>query len=240
MRVSEFRRRFEDTVRDADGGAGVTRLSSLNPSLLQDLMRFEPQAASDGREGLEALEVLAAAVRHARPLQLQLQHQYRVIPLTVFPAERQVHAPLPHDQLLMLRLPELRVLHVAAAQLPSPGALGAAHSDEEGHYGPLGPLLWEVALRGSRGELLPEIAGVAAYRVAPSATLAGLELTGTLGAAVDRLRRNTANLREIGAWPGFDRERAKRMLNGLYLQAALMVSRTHPAAINDDWQSLSR
>jgi hypothetical protein len=28
-----------------------------------------------------------------------------------------------------------------------------------------------------------------------------------------------------------------RMLNGLYLQAALMVSRSHPAATNDDWSS---
>ena len=47
-------------------------------------------------------------------------------------------------------------------------------------------------------------------------------------------------LREIATWPGFDRERAMRMLNGLYLHAALMVSRTHPAAINDDWQPPGR
>ena len=34
---------------------------------------------------------------------------------------------------------------------------------------------------------------------------------------------------------GFDRARAMRMLNGLYLQAGLMVSRTHPAATNEGW-----
>jgi hypothetical protein len=38
-------------------------------------------------------------------------------------------------------------------------------------------------------------------------------------------------LREIAAWPGFDPDRAQRLLNGLYLQAALMISRTHPGAI---------
>ena len=38
------------------------------------------------------------------------------------------------------------------------------------------------------------------------------------------------NLRDLAEWPGFDRVRAARLLNGLYLQAGLIVSRTHPAA----------
>ncbi|MBE0548152.1 MAG: hypothetical protein IH627_10970, partial [Rubrivivax sp.] len=91
-----------------------------------------------------------------------------------------------------------------------------------------------LALRGARESLLPEIAGPAAYRVAPATALHRLGTTGTLGAAVDRLRHQFCNVREIASWPGFDRERATRLLNGLYLQAALMVSRTHPAAIHDD------
>jgi hypothetical protein len=37
----------------------------------------------------------------------------------------------------------------------------------------------------------------------------------------------------MAEWPGFDRPRAMRMLNGLYLQAGLMVSRTHPVATNE-------
>ncbi len=52
-----------------------------------------------------------------------------------------------------------------------------------------------------------------------------------------RLKREAVNLRELSQWPGFDRERAMRLLNGLYLQAGLMVSRTHPAATNDGWTS---
>ena len=48
-----------------------------------------------------------------------------------------------------------------------------------------------------------------------------------------RLQRDNANLRDIAAWPGFDRSRAMRLLNGLYLQAALIISRTHPAASHE-------
>ena len=46
---------------------------------------------------------------------------------------------------------------------------------------------------------------------------------------------STCNLREICAMPGIDRHRAMRMLNALYLQAGLIVSRTHPAATNEGW-----
>jgi hypothetical protein len=90
-----------------------------------------------------------------------------------------------------------------------------------------------LALRGSREALLPEIAGVAAYRVTPGVDLKSLDLAGSLGAAVARLRQQATPLREIAGWPGFDRGRASRLLNGLYLQSALMVTRTHPSAIGD-------
>jgi hypothetical protein len=86
-------------------------------------------------------------------------------------------------------------------------------------------------MHGSREELLPEIAGAAAYRMAPGVNLGDLQLSGTLDAAVRRLQRQTTNLREMAEWPGFDRPRAMRLLNALYLQAGLIVSRTHPAAM---------
>jgi hypothetical protein len=90
-------------------------------------------------------------------------------------------------------------------------------------------------MRGTRGELLPEIVGPAAYRVAPGVDLGGLRLSGTMQVAVERLQRQTTNLRDLADWPGFDRERAMRLLNGLYLQAGLIVSRTHPDAGGDSW-----
>lgn len=233
MRVSEFQRYLSESERDSV--AGSTRLSSLNPSLLNDLQRFANTQGRHEESSLEVLEVLAAAVRHGRSLLVHLQHEYRVLPLTVFPAEHRMHCPVPLASVLAWRLTELRVLHVEPARLASEDL--AAPSPEAQLVSPLGPLLWELALRGGRAELLPEIAGIAAYRVAPGADLSRLDLAGTLAAAVVRLRKQTTNLREMTGWPGFDRERAMRMLNGLYLHAALMVSRTHPAATNADWSA---
>jgi hypothetical protein len=238
MRVSDFRRYLEATApRDSETSGLATRLSSLNPSLMEDLLRFE-RAGEDGDARLEPLAVLAAAVRHGRRLRLHLQHESRVLPITVFPAEGQVYCPLPMHLLLGSRLVELRVLHVEPGQLSAlGGGRDEANMGQPHLYSVLGPLLWELALRGSREALLPEIAGVAAYRVAPGADFSALSLNGTLAAAVTRLQRETTNLGDIASWPGFDRSRAMRMLNGLYLQAALMVSRSHPAATNDGWVS---
>jgi hypothetical protein len=239
MRVSAFHRYLDEMAREADAEAsGSTRLSSLSPSLLQDLKRFEP--ARGAGDGLEVLEVMAACVRHGRELLVHLQDEDRVVPLTVFPIERLVHCPVAMDQFLDGRLTELRVLHVEPAVLRPPGHRDSALVGEAAHYAPLGLLLWELALRGAREELLPEIAGTAAYRIAPGVDLRGLHLSGSLAAAAVRLKRHTTNLREIAEWPGFDRARAMRMLNGLYLQAGLMVSRSHPAAASDGWFSGSR
>ena len=69
-----------------------------------------------------------------------------------------------------------------------------------------------------------------AYRIAPSTDLSSLSLAGPLASAMTRLRRQSTPLHEISGWPGFDRERAMRLLNGLYLQAGLIVTRAHPAA----------
>ena len=204
---------------DLDGDAGTTRLTSLNPSLLQDLLRFE--ASHGPGEGLDLLEVVAAALRHNRALLLHLQIEFRAIPLTLLPASRQMDCLLPLPQLLALRLSELRVLRVEPARSPNAEALPLQ---------PLGPLMWELALRGGRSELLPEIGGTAAYRVNPGADLKTLDMSGTLANAVQRLRQIPTPLRELETWPGFDRDRATRLLNGLYLQAALIVSRSTPGA----------
>ncbi len=238
MRVSAFRRYLDEMSHVGDTDLASTRLSSLSPSMVLDLRRFG-QAGRSG-DGLEVLEVLAACVRHGRSLLIQLHDEGRVVPLTVFPVERVAHCPMPMAQFLATRLTDLQVLHVEPAVLRPPGDRERSLVAEPALYAPLGPLLWELALRGSREELLPEIAGQAAYRIAPGVELEGLNLSGSLAAAVVRLKRHTTNLREIADWPGFDRARATRMLNGLYLQAGLMVSRTHPAATNEGWFSGSR
>lgn len=233
LRVSAFRLYLEDIAVEGETGSG--RLAALSPSLMQDLQRFEGTHRLG--EGLEVLEVLAACVRHGCSLLLHLQDEARVVPLTVFPSQRLVHCPVAMPQLLDGRLTGLRVLHVEPALLRAPGDAVASLVGEPALYAPLGPLLWALALHGAREALLPEIAGNVAYRLAPGADLQGLNLGGSLTAAVDRMKRHTANLRDISAWPGFDRARATRLLNGLYLQASLMVTRSHPAALNEGWNS---
>ena len=220
MRVSEFQRRLRETPPEAaaDSGRGATQLNSLSSSLLQDLLRFEPASG----KGLELLEVLAAAMRHGRALRVFLQHGFQVVPISVFPQARRVNAPMRLQQFLDLRLPELRVLQVQTEKLPA--------DEAPGHSGSLSLLLWELALRGSRETLLPEIAGHAAYRIATGSNFAELNLSGSLASAVTRLHEDATPVREIASWPGFDHDRATRLLNALYLQAALIVSRSTPAA----------
>lgn len=94
--------------------AGATRLSALNPSLIQDLQRFE----TGQRPGasLDVLEVLAAALRHGRSLRLHLELEYRVIPLTVRPLDPCIECPLSLAQLLELRLPPAGRASTASAR----------------------------------------------------------------------------------------------------------------------------
>ncbi len=230
MRISDFRRYLQQSQDRGD--RSTTRLSSLSPSLLQDLLRFE----REGR-GSELLEVIAAALRHGKNLLIHLGLEAHVIPLTVFPVERLAHAPVVPDQLQALRLDGLEVLQVEPALLEPPGGRERTLVADAALYGPLGSLTWALAMRGARDALLPELTGSAAYRVTPGADLKGLDLGGTLNAAIARLQRESTNLREMAEWPGFDRERAARLVNALYLQSALIVSRSHPAATNEGWRS---
>jgi len=232
MRASAFRRYLDESAQDGHADSMASRLSTFSPSLLLDLLRFEQQ----GRHG-GVVEILAACIRHARRLLLHLQADDRMVPLTLFPLERLLHCPMPMRQFLALPLGDLSVLHIEPALLRPPGDRVSAMVGEAQHYSPLGPVSWELALRGPRAELLPEIAGPAAYRISAGLNLRALELGGSMAVAVDRLKRETTSLRAIAQWPGFDRERAMRLLNGLYLQGGLMVSRTHPVATLEGWNS---
>ncbi len=234
VRASAFRRSIEDD-RHADDDRITSRLSALDPSLHEDLLRFEQR----GRQS-ELLEVMAGAVRHSHAVTVHLQLREHVVALTVFPVHRLVHCVMPMARFFELQLTDLEVLRVEKAHMPVPDLNKLAQSNVHAHFASLGRLLWELSLRGSRDELLPEIAGQAAYRITPTLDLSTLELSGSLASACDKLKRQTTSLREIAEWPGFDRPRAMRMLNGLYLQAGLMVSRTHPAATNEGWFSGSR
>ena len=229
MRASVFERYLCDLdSMDSGSDRNSARNSQLSPTLRDDLSRFERSGA-----GSEAVEVVAACLRHSAHLTIHLQCDDRVLPLTVFAPERLVHCPVPMQDLVQKYLPQWRVMHVEPAVLRPPGdAQGSLVGAPELHHA-IEPLLWHLAMRGQRGELLPEIAGPAVYRTAPGLDVAALPARGALMAAVNRLAREPVSLRELSAWPGLDRDRASRLLNALYLLAGLIVSRAHPAAGGD-------
>jgi len=230
MRASEFRRYLDEIDRAGAASGRSSRLGDLSESLMQDLRRFE-----QGGQGGELLEVLAACMRHSQPVAVHLQWGERVLTVTVFPTHRLAHSLLPIDEVLSGRSNALRVLQVERPTLRPPGDPEPTLVGDPSCYRPLAPALWAIAMRDPREELLPEISGQAAYRVAPGLDLSGLEMPAVIASCINRLRRQTCNLREICAMPGIDRGRAARMLNAVYLQAGLIVSRTHPAATNEGW-----
>ena len=229
MRVSSFRRYLADINRRGPEPGATTRLSSLSPSLLEDLLRFENR-----ERGADVLEVLAACVRHGRALTAHLQCGDRVLPLTAFPRERLAYCPVDLQAMIEAQPIDLPVLQVETAVLRALGDREAELIGEPQFYRPLSPLLWALALHGTRDDLLPEVAGTAVYRVSPAFDLT-LSADETLRELLRRMRRSVSSLREIAEWPGLDRSKAARLINALYLQSGLIVSRSHPAALGDSW-----
>jgi hypothetical protein len=232
-RVSEY-----DRVRQITGTSGFDRSSGatmLPTSLLTDLRRLDADPASN-----DVLEVLAACMRHRQSALLILQHNDLVWPVTVFPAQMMYHSPIALHEEARARsvtgLADLHVIETEPAGVKPPGSWLLSPSVDPiqaGHYRHLQPLLWALALDGPRATLLSEIAGTAAYRAIRNPTEEGLSTPGLLGAACEHLRRETVSLRTIASWAGMNTERASRLLNGMYLASALLVSRTHPAARNE-------
>jgi hypothetical protein len=222
-RVSEFER-----VRLETGNSGYAKLGGptvLPTTLVSELARLEYSAG-----GTDAMEVIAACMRHREPALIYVLHRELVWPLTVFPRERLFHSPRDITSEILGGVRELSVHSVEPPGVRAPGHFMTERVAEEKHYRPLEPLLWALGLHGPRGTLINEIGGNAAYRVSPDFHIGTLPAAGAIGPAVQRLRRETASLRSISRWPGMNIDRAVRMLNGLYLLSGLMVLRMHPAA----------
>jgi hypothetical protein len=233
LKASSYRRYLDELGGESTPGSDSTsRSSQLSESLQADLFRFEQRGESS-----EVVEVIAACIRHSSRVAIHLQCSERVVPLTVFPQEQLVHCPMDMNELMDRQLSLLRVMHIEPATLRPPGHDEHELIGEARMYHPIGPLLWELAMRGPRRELLPEIAGPAVYRVSPGLDLTALPVTGAIKATIERLRRQATALSTVASWPAFDRERAARLLNALYLQAGLIVSRSHPDAVRDGWFS---
>lgn len=224
MSASDFARHVRLLgVAHTQVSAGV-RQTTLSPSLLADLDRFEHGT------GVEPLDVLAACIRHGRPLVLFLELAGRVLSLRLFPAQALFACTAD-----MLGMPEAHVRELRFVRV-EPGVQYREPEAQDGEAaraftGPLPQLLWRMAMRGHRWAPLPEIDGRACYRVSPVLAINLLPADDAAAVAVlSRLKRKALALDDIAAEPGMGIERACRLLNAVYLQAGLITLRSAPAA----------
>lgn len=195
---------------------GLTTVrSTLSPSLLQDLLRFSVQGGE-----IDLLHAMAASVRHGKPMSLRLDLGGLRLFAAINPRVQIFRAPLDLCALSPAELASLRLLGVEpeSASL-SPGVAQRTHT------GALRPLLWKLALYGSREELFPEIAGKVRYRIAFGVTLNGLHVEPEWLPMLQRLKSTPLSLDELRTGGAKYRVGPQRMLNALYLQSGLMISR---------------
>jgi hypothetical protein len=222
-RVSEFER-----VRAHTGESGFAPLQGS--TVLPETLLGELQHLEQIGQGKEVLEVVTACLRHREAALLCLQYEGLVWPVTVFPAQMLYHSPRDLAQTTATGLMHASLLSIEPPGVRPPGHMLHERVSSAEHYRPLLPLLWLLALEGPRADLLYEISGTAAYRAIKNPAEDGLSMSGALGSAAERLRRETVPLRTIAQWPGMNLERASRLLNALYLASALLATRAHPAA----------
>ena len=227
--MSAFERIRQDMA--ASSFAKLDRPTVLPTTLLADLNRLydDPTAIVD------ALEVVALCVRHREPALLYLQHEQSIWPVTLFPIEGVYHSPREIGQVSIETLANMQLVNVEPPGLRPPGHSMHERVGHGGQYHLQVPFLWTVALYGPRAKLLSEIGGTAAYRATNSPASIGVAAPGALGSAAERLRRESAALRDVAKWPGMSMERASRLLNALYLASLLMITRAHPAARTEGW-----
>jgi hypothetical protein len=222
-RISAFER-----MRQQTGTSGFARLDGptvLPTTLLADLQNLH----SDTFIG-DVLQVMAACLRHREAALLCLQHEQLVWPITLFPAQMLYHSPRDMAQASMNGMATLSVLTVEPPGVKPPGHWmheRVAHADQ---YRPLAPLMWAMALYGPRSSLLDEIGGKSTYRVVNGPDGELPNVTGAMGSAVQRMRRESSSQRDIAGWPGMSAERANRLLNAMYLSGNLMTIRTQATA----------
>jgi hypothetical protein len=193
--------------------------SSLSPSLLQDLLRFSMQEGE-----IELLYAVAASVRHGKPLSLSLQMGGAPLVASINPRLQIYRAPWNLCALQPSDLVDLRLIRVE----PESASVSPA-ANLRVHVGPLRPLLWRLALFGPRQELLPEIAGSVRYRIAFGLSLAGLPVEPAWMPMLQRLRAMPSSLEELTAGRAPKCAAACRLLNAVYLQSGLMISRAFGA-----------
>ena len=222
-RISAF-----DSLRNAAAvasSAGLRRETLISTTLQAELRLLDRR-----RDAADALEVVAACLRLRESAQIYLQCSDLVWPITLFPMQMLYHSPRSLALGTRREMGSLKTIEIEPPGVRPPGHWMHERVASDESYHPLTPALWTLALQGPRSTLLQEVGGTAAYRVLRDPASHGLATPGALGAAIERLRKESAPLRKIAGWPGMSVERASRLLNALYLTSNLIVSRAHHSA----------
>lgn len=217
---------FEPTavlpILDFDTELGVppsqssTTRATLSPSVLMDLKRFAEQP-----ESADLLVVVAAALRHGRPLRVRIDLDGQNLPLILDPQRQLFRCAMDLCGLSDQAMRRVKLLSVGE---------GPEASDEEVglRNGLLRPLAWHVAMRGDRAELLPELKGAVRCRVTRGVSIGGVQLDGALKRIIERMKYAPVSLDELVVGSPLGAAMVQRLWNALYLQSGLMVTRTYP------------
>lgn len=190
--------------------------ATLSPSVLMDLKRYAatPEAA-------DLLVVVAAAMRHGQLLQIQVELDGLQLPLLLEPRRQLFRCPMDLSGLGDGALSRLRLVSVGAGP-------GGEIPGTDMRNGLLRPLAWHLAMRGERTELLPELTGAVKCRVTQGIAIGGMQVDGSSKRVIERMKFVPLSIDELVASTQLSRTMIQRLWNAMYLQSALMVTRTFP------------
>lgn len=196
--------------------------SVFSSSLQAELRRLDRVAL-----GSDPLEVVAATLRVRERMLVRLGLGDQESQLAVCPPEGTFTADTDWSREVPPLLGRARLVSFEPLPFDAPLSLGVSGpaGSAAAPVLPLSSLLWALALFGPRSALLSQIDEPSRYRVVGSQATT-LRVSGALGSAIDRLRREPADLDRIARWPGMTPERASRLVNALYLTSNLMVLRS--------------
>lgn len=177
------------------------------------------RARSGGIADIDLLRLVASCVRRGQDVQLAMDLDGKSNSLTIWPRKQLFGSDV--DLLALSEVETQRLALVSGTQLRP----GASDAHRVTHLGTLRRLLWKFAVHGRHSGLLPEISGTRAYRVVSAFDAGDLDLPAIYESLLIHLRAEPVSLDFLDSLSP-RKGVAARLLNGLYLQSALMVSRT--------------
>lgn len=230
-RVVDSERRLTSIVITIEARAGAALHSPWDEPAPRPagarLSRFRQiaQAAS----GDDLLLVIAGCIHLSMAVTVDLQQTRNRLVLCVDPQRQVFQCTARLHSLSSDELASLKLLQVAArAGVHEP--VRVETRDFEAPDRPLPPLLWTLAMHGSRSALLPGLSESARYAIAPQWSRTGIPIDRTLLSVLDSMRLTPWTLPQLAARPELGGPRAKRLLNALQLLCALDTRVSGPSA----------